>query len=51
MVTGIADRDSAVMAMSAGVTGYIVKPYSSVQLAKKISAVKRFIDARKMHMS
>ena len=49
MVTGIADRDSVVTAKSAGVTGYIVKPYSSVQLAKKISAVKRFIDARKMH--
>jgi two-component system, chemotaxis family, chemotaxis protein CheY len=48
MVTGISDRDSVVTAKSAGVTGYIVKPYSSVQLAKKLTAVKRFIDARKM---
>jgi len=47
MVTGIADRDSVVAAKSAGVTGYIVKPYSSVQLSKKLSAVKRFIEARK----
>lgn len=48
MVTGIADRDSVITAKSAGVTGYIVKPYSSIQLAKKISTVRRFIDARKM---
>jgi two-component system, chemotaxis family, chemotaxis protein CheY len=51
MVTGISDRDSVVTAKSAGVTGYIVKPYSSVQLAKKLTAVKRYIDARKMHLA
>jgi two-component system, chemotaxis family, chemotaxis protein CheY len=46
MVTGIADRDSVVAAKSAGVTGYVIKPYSSVQLSKKISAVQRFVQAR-----
>jgi CheY-like chemotaxis protein len=46
MVTGMADRDSVVAAKSSGVTGYIVKPYSAGQLGKKLTAVRRFLEAR-----
>lgn len=36
MVTGRADMESVVEAKSSGVTGYIRKPYSPVQLEAKL---------------
>ncbi len=39
MVTGRGDMDSVVEAKSSGVTGYIVKPFSSAQFEAKVRAV------------
>ncbi len=35
MATGVSDNESVVVAKSDGVTGYLVKPYSTDQLGKK----------------
>ncbi len=39
MVTGRGDMDSVVEAKASGVTGYIVKPFSSAQLEAKVRVV------------
>lgn len=41
MVTGRGDMDSVVQAKSSGVTGYIVKPFSSSQLEAKVRIVSQ----------
>ena len=39
MLTGRNDLDSVITARGSGVTGYLVKPFSSEQLKEKISFV------------
>ena len=41
MITGAADFDSVVEAKAHSVTGFIKKPYSAVQLQKKLQVVAR----------
>lgn len=46
MVTGQADESSVVAAKNLGVTSYLVKPFSSDQLVKRLRAVSRLMAAR-----
>lgn len=46
MVTGQADEGSVVAAKNLGVTSYLVKPFSSDQLVKRLRAVSRLMTAR-----
>jgi len=45
MVTGRMDMDSVVQAKNSGVTAYIAKPFSPVQLETKIRAVLKTLQA------
>jgi len=46
MITGAIDVQSVMEAKSAGVTGYIAKPFSRDELEKKLSAVARMLQFR-----
>jgi two-component system chemotaxis response regulator CheY len=46
MITGAADRDSVSKAKAAGATSYIVKPFSTEQLPKKLQVVARMVAVR-----
>ena len=47
MVTGQADEESVVAAKGLGVTSYLLKPFSSAQLEKRLRALTRLVAARK----
>ena len=46
MITGASDKESVVRAKESGVTGYIVKPYSRMQLEKKLQLMLRVMRAK-----
>jgi two-component system chemotaxis response regulator CheY len=46
MVTGMADEQAVVEARAAGVTAYIVKPYTQDQLAKILTRIQRLPNQR-----
>ena len=41
MITGSADMDSVARARESGVTAYISKPFSAIQLEKKLRVIAR----------
>ena len=47
MITGTADGDSVTKAKSAGVTGYIKKPFSTQELNKKLRIISRIVAHRR----
>ena len=47
MITGAADGDSVIKAKSAGVTGYIRKPFSTEELKKKMHVLSRIVEHRR----
>ena len=47
MITGAADGDSVAKAKSAGVTGYIRKPFSAEELQKKLRVIARIVAHRR----
>lgn len=49
MITGMADYESVMEAKAYGVTGYLRKPFSAVQLGKKLTLVARLIAHRRSH--
>jgi len=51
MITGASDYDSVAAAKSAGVTGYLRKPFSPLDLEKKLTVVSRMIEARQSAMA
>jgi two-component system chemotaxis response regulator CheY len=48
MVTGQADRSSIVEAKAYGISGYIKKPYSPDEMAKKLKVASRVVAHRKL---
>lgn len=46
MVTGSAERNRIVEAKTAGVTAYIVKPFSQDELEKKLRVIHRMLNTR-----
>jgi len=46
MVTGMADEQAVVEARAAGVTAYIIKPYTQDQLAKILTRIQRMLNQR-----
>ena len=47
MITGAADMDSVIEAKAKNVTGFLRKPYSVIELHKKLMVVARLCAARK----
>ncbi len=50
LITGAADFDSVIEAKSSGVTGFIKKPYSAVELQRKLKVVARISAHRQQEM-
>ena len=48
MISGRVDRNSILEARNSGVSSYIAKPFSVEQLQKKLTAVARMAEAKKM---
>lgn len=46
MVTGQSDENSVVAAKNLGVTSYLIKPFSSDQLVKRLRSIARLIAAK-----
>jgi len=46
MITGQADQNSVLEAKGLGVTSYLVKPFSTDQLAKRLRSLARLVAAR-----
>lgn len=48
MITGLSDEKSVLEAKSLGVSSYLVKPFSLAQVTKRLFAMQRLIEARKL---
>ena len=50
MITGRKDQDSVLEAKAAGITGYITKPFSIVELERKVRAIAKISALRRKQL-